>query len=79
MHTQTTDDLVENLSFPLTQSMTNEGDLPFGCIVSINGYDLDYGKYKERKHAPLLYGAVKDPKHHGIDVISKLEQNQLRV
>lgn len=29
-----------------------------GCIVSINGYDLDVGRYQSRKNAPIFHGTV---------------------
>ena len=35
-------------------------DFPIGFIVSINGYDLDYGKFKQ-KNVPMLYRVVDDP------------------
>ena len=35
-----------------------------GCIVSINGCNLDFGKYQSRKNSPIFYGAVEDHKNN---------------
>ena len=39
-------------------------DFPYGSIVSINGYNLDYGRFPRKVDAPLFYGVVEDPSDH---------------
>ena len=39
-------------------------DCPHESIVSINGYNLDYGRFPRKKDAPLFYGVVEDPSDH---------------
>ena len=39
-------------------------EFPVGSIVGINGRDLDYGRYKVRKHAPTFYGVVDPHANH---------------
>ena len=35
-------------------------EFPLGSIVSINGRDLDFGRYKSRRDAPSFSGAVEN-------------------
>ena len=46
------------------QKLCIHEEFPIGSIVGINGYHLDYGKFKVKKHAPLFYGLVEDPSLH---------------
>ena len=39
-------------------------NFPYGSIVSINGYNLDYGRFPRKVDAPLFYGIVEDPSDH---------------
>ena len=79
--TQTEDDSFEIVPHQLpSQTQTQDiYEFPHGCIVSINGYDLDYGRYKERKHAPIFYGVVEDPVNHDADVICNIKDDQVIV
>ena len=45
------------------KQMLSQQNYPPGCIVSINGYDMDYGKFQSRKHAPTFFGTVEDTKN----------------
>ena len=54
--------------------MTHD-NFPVGSIVCINGYDLDYGKFKQKKNAPMFYGVVADPDHNS----GKLKDDELLV
>ena len=54
------------------QKLCIHEEFPIGSIVGINGYHLDYGKFKVKKHAPLFYGLVEDPSLHQ----SKEESNE---
>ena len=36
-------------------------EFPIGSIVSINGKDMDSGRWPTRKDAPRFHGVVKDP------------------
>ena len=37
-------------------------EFPVGCIVAINGYDMDNGRWAKRSSAPTFYGCIEDPK-----------------
>ena len=39
-------------------------EFPVGCIVAINGYDMDNGRWTKRSSAPTFYGCIEDPKDH---------------
>ena len=39
----------------------DDGYLPFGSIVSINGYELHSSTWRSREEAPTIYGIVENP------------------
>ena len=39
-------------------------EFPIGCIVAINGYDMDNGLWAKRSSAPTFYGCIEDPKDY---------------
>ena len=47
--------------------------------MSINGYDLDYGKYKKWSKAPTFYGCVEDPRNLDCKEVRDLDTNDLIV
>ena len=53
-------------------------DFPNGSIVSINGYNLDYGRFPRKKDAPLFYGIVEDSSDHD-DHVEDLQGDELIV
>ena len=54
-------------------------EFPFGSIVSINGYDLDYGRFTEKRNAPMFFGVVENPVNHDNADTDKLESDELIV
>ena len=60
--------------------MHDECEFPVGSIVGINGYDLDYGRFKKKRDAPMFYGLVEDPSmHSGEDEVIKLADDEVIV
>ena len=46
--------------------------------MGINGFDLDYGRFKVKKNAPMFYGLVLDPKvHQDEDELRLLNDDEL--
>ena len=49
-------------------------EFPVGSIVAISGRDLDYGRYKVRKHAPTFYGVVEPHANYSFEGSSPVEE-----
>ena len=64
---------------PTKVSVKNKDYFPKGCLVSINGFDLDFGCYKNRKAAPTFYGCVEDPRNYGEYETKDLCDNEVLV
>ena len=47
--------------FKTVSTQTTFDTATIGSIVGINGYDLDYGRFKVKKNAPMFFGLVLDP------------------
>ena len=54
---------MHNYTQPTKESCLNNDYFPVGSIVSINGYDFDYGRFRTRENAPNIYGCVENPKN----------------
>ena len=60
--------------------MQVECDFPTGSIVGINGCDLDYGRFKVKRDAPMFYGLVEDTiMHDGEDELVELKEDEVIV
>ena len=47
--------------------------------MSINGFDFDYGRFKNRNSAPIIYGCVENPYDHGGLEAKEVEETHLLV
>ena len=48
--------------FKTVATQTTFDTATIGSIVGINGCDLDYDKFKQKRNAPMFFGVVMDPK-----------------
>ena len=46
------------------------------CIISIDGYDLNFGRFQSRKNAPIFYGTVEDLKNVDTNEIDDLSTDE---
>ena len=58
----TTIDVSPSKRFKTVSTQTNFDTATIGSIVGINGYDLDNGRYKVKRNAPMFFGLVMDPR-----------------
>ena len=75
--TQTSLDVVATVT---PTKMPSIVDLLIGSIAGIKRYDLDHGKFKQKKNAPMVHGIVENPTvYHGKDNLDKLKDVKLIV
>ena len=74
-----TSNLINNHNPVTPAKRTSWDEFNTRFIMNINGYDLDYGKYKKRNNAPTFYGCVEDPRNLDHKEVRDLETNNLIV
>ena len=62
-----------------TKCTLSQDEFVPGCIISINGYDMDYGKYQVRNHTPSFYGTVVDLTNIDLEQKGDLADDELIV